>query len=310
MSGVLVVGAAGFIGQAVLGEVERSGVAAGAIVGGPSARVASAHVLRVAAESVDPLARLLERLGPAVIVNCAGRTEGDPDELFDANVEPVRAILGAMRAAVPRARLVHLGSAAEYAAASSEMTDEGAPLDASTPYASTPYAAAKLGAFRLVDDAAASGLDAITARVFNPIGPGMPKSSLPGRATRVLRDAVERGDREVELGPLDAIRDYVDVRDVATAVLALATAPRLEHRVYNVGSGRATLVRDLVRLIADRVGFTGAIRESAAASPRSVGVGRRVADIGRIRSLGWVPAVPLPDSVEALVAAAEEDGNR
>jgi nucleoside-diphosphate-sugar epimerase len=305
VSGVLVVGAAGLIGRVVLNEAERSGVAAGAIVGRPSAGVASAHVLRLTADAVDPLARLLERLAPAAIVNCAGRTEGDPDELIDANVEPVRVLVGAMRIAAPRARLVHLGSAAEYAAVSSEVTDEEAPLDAST-----PYAAAKVAAFHVVADAAASGLDAVTARVFNPIGSGMPESSLPGRATRVLRDALDRGAREVELGPLGALRDYVDLRDVATAVLALATAPRLEHPVYNVGSGRATLVRDLVRLIAARVGFAGAIRESAAASPRSEGVGRRVADTGRIRSLGWVPAVPLRDSVEALVAAADEVEDR
>jgi nucleoside-diphosphate-sugar epimerase len=305
VSGVLVVGAAGLIGRSVLAEAERSGVAAGAVVGRPSAGGASAHVLRLASDAVDPLARLFERLAPAAIVNCAGRTEGEPDELLEANVEPVRAIVGAMRVAVPRARLVHLGSAAEYAAVSSEMTDEEAPLGGST-----PYAAAKLAALAVVREAAESGLDAVVARVFNPIGPGMPPSSLPGRATHLLRDAVGRGAGAVELGPLDAVRDYVDLRDIATAVRALASAQHLEHRVYNVGSGRPTLVRDLVRLIADRVGFPGAIRESAAASPRSSGVRRQVADISRIRSLGWEPAVPLLDSVDALVGAAGEVGNR
>ena len=54
-------------------------------------------------------------------------------------------------------------------------------------------------------------------------------------------------------------------------------------------------------MIADRAGFTGGIGESAAASPRSPGVGRQVADIGRIRSTGWMPTVELGESVEALV---------
>ena len=135
-------------------------------------------------------------------------------------MESVATILEAMRVAAPGARLVHLGSAAEYAEAPAGTTDEEAPLDAST-----PYAAAKLAAFQLVSEAAESGMDTVVARVFNPIGPGMPPTSLPGRAARLLRDAVVDGAPAIELGPLDAVRDYVDLRDVATAVHVLASEP-------------------------------------------------------------------------------------
>ena len=97
---------------------------------------------------------------------------------------------------------------------SAGTTDEEDPLDASTPYAAT-----KLAAFQLVSEAAAeSGVDTVVARIFNPIGPGMPPTSLPGRAARLLRDAVVDGASAIELGPLDGVRDYIDLRDVATAV--------------------------------------------------------------------------------------------
>jgi nucleoside-diphosphate-sugar epimerase len=112
----------------------------------------------------------------------------------------------------------------------------------------------------------------------------------------------------VELGPLEAVRDYVDLRDIATAVRVLASEPRLAHLVYNVGSGRPAVVRDLVDMIADRAGFTGEVLESAAASPRSPGVGHQVADIGRIRSTGWMPTVELGESVEALVSSLVDQG--
>ena len=105
------------------------------------------------------------------------------------------------------------------------------------------------------------------------------------------------------------MRDYVDLRDIATAVRVLATEPRLAHHVYNVGTGRPTLVRDLVGMIADRVGFSGEILESAAPSPRSLGVGRQVADIGRIRSTGWMPTVELGESVDALVSSLVHHGS-
>ena len=195
---------------------------ANAVVGSASASVPDAHVLRLSASAVDQLAQLLERLEPEAIVNGAGRTSGSTDELWRANVEPVAAILEAMRLAAPGARLVHLGSAAEYAEVPSDTTAEDAPLAAST-----PYAVAKLAAFKLVSEAAESGLDTVVARVFNPIGPRMPPTSLPGHAARLLRDAVVEGARTIELGPLGAVRDYVDLRDIATAVQILASEARL-----------------------------------------------------------------------------------
>ena len=297
MSGILVVGAAGLIGRAVLAEARLAGDAH-ATVARATDSLPDAHLLRLSFGEAERIARLLERLEPAAIVSCAGRTSGGPDVLRSANVDSVAALLEAMRSAAPRARLVHVGSAAEYAAGAGDLTSEDAPVTTAT-----PYAASKVAASRLVAEAADGGLDAVVARVFNPIGAGMPATSLPGRAVRLLRGAVDRGAAEIELGPLDAVRDYVDLRDVATALRTLATEPSLAYRAYNVGTGRPTLVRDLVRLIADRVGFAGRIRETAAVP--SPGVARQVADTARLRSTGWEPAVDLDGSVDALVSGAD-----
>ena len=302
VSGVLVIGAAGLIGRAVLAQAEGAG-AAHAVVGRPSASMPEAHVLRLAPDAVDRLAGLLERLRPDAVVNCAGRTSGTDDELQAANVDPVAALLEAIPAA-PGARLVHLGSAAEYAEVPDRATHESTPLRATT-----PYAAAKVAASRLVRDAADGGLDAVVARVFNPIGPGMPPDSLPGRAARLVRDARASGAAEVQLGPLDAVRDYVDVRDVATAVVGLATHRFLDHRVYNVGSGRPTLTRDLVGLIARRAGFGGRVVEIGTPSPRSEQRAYQVADVSRIRATGWSASIPLAASVETLLAGVGGSGS-
>jgi NDP-hexose 4-ketoreductase len=300
VGGVLVIGAAGLLGRAVLTEAERAGEAH-AVVARASATLPNAHVLRLSPSTVEPLARLLERLQPDAIVNGTGRTVGTSDELMESNVEPVAALIEAMRMAAPGARLVHLGSAAEYAAVLDRATDEEAPLAGST-----PYAAAKVAAFRLLTEAAAAGMDTVVARVFNPIGARMPSTSLPGRAARLLRDAAVSGAARVQLGPLGAVRDYVDLRDVGTAVHRLASEPHLPHRLVNVASGRPTVVRDLVHLIAERAGFSGEIDESGSDSPRSRRLSFQVADISRIGSMGWVPTVPLDDSVDALVASIGE----
>ena len=304
MSGVLVIGAAGLIGRAVLAQAGRTGTVS-AVVARASADAPDAHVLILSPAAVDPLARLLERLEPTAIVNSSGRTSGESEELWRANVESVAAIIEAMRLAAPRARLVHLGSAAEYAETPGEMTAEDAPLAAST-----PYAASKLAANKLVSEAAESGLDTVVARVFNPIGPRMPPTSLPGRAARLIRDAVIEGTQTIELGPLGAVRDYVDLRDIATAVQILASEASLAHRDYNVGSGRPTVVRDLVSMIAERLEFSGQVLESSAGSPRSHDVNSRVADITRMRAMGWMPSIELAASVDALAASLVEGSSR
>lgn len=304
MAGVLVLGAAGLLGRAVV-TAARATLGADAVHPLVAHRVADlpgARVLPLSDDRVGELASLLEDLEPAAVVNAAGRTTGDRAALMAANVGTVAAVLEAMRRAGSTARLVHLGSAAEYApVAPGVPTGEESPLGPRTGYAET-----KAEASGLVAGAAADGLDAVIARVFNPIGAGMPPTSLPGLAARALAAAAAAGEASVELGPLAAERDYLDLRDIAAAVVVLARAPRLEHRVYNVASGRGVVVRDLVLAIAERVGFAGAIRETGPGSPRSATTDRQVADVGRLRGAGWRPAIDLAGSIDALVGGVAE----
>jgi len=90
----------------------------------------------------------------------------------------------------------------------------------------------------------ADGLDAVVLRVFNPVGRGAPPSSLPGRLVAQFADA--GGRDEITLGPLGAVRDFVDARDVAGAVLAAITAPAVATPVLNVAAGQGVPVRTLV----------------------------------------------------------------
>ena len=120
-------------------------------------------------------------------------------------------------------------------------------------------------------------------------GPGAPQTSLPGRLAAELRRALERGT-DVRLGSLDAVRDFVDARDVADAVLAAAAAPTLPHSVLNIGSGRGVPVRALVKELLAISGCTGTVHEDAPDLPRPQGIAWQQADISRAREdLGWAP---------------------
>ena len=194
-----------------------------------------------------------------MIVNCAGLTVGGPDVLAAANITGTYTLVRAMLLAETPARLVHLGSAAEYGRA-----EPGVPLSESAPpRPGAPYGATKLAGTRLVELGRAAGLDAVVLRVFNPVGAGAPESGLPGRVAAQLRRALA-GDAEVRLGPLDAVRDFIDARDVAAAVLAAAHAPALPHAVLNIGSGTAMPARTLVKELIAVTGYAGPVHEDSA----------------------------------------------
>ena len=90
--------------------------------------------------------------------------------------------------------------------------------------------------------AARPPLEVIVARVFNPVGPGQPGSQALGRFADLLNDPGP-DPLHLTVGDLDARRDFIDVRDVARAFIALAL---LGHpgQVYHVGTGRSHRVRE------------------------------------------------------------------
>jgi nucleoside-diphosphate-sugar epimerase len=112
-----------------------------------------------------------------------------------------------------------------------------------------------------------------------------------------LRKALAHGT-EVRLGPLEAVRDFIDARDVAEAVIAAATTPTLPHPVLNVGSGVGTPARTLVKQLVSVSGYAGEVQEDLPGSTRSPGVLWQQADItAATRDLAWRPRRDLATSL-------------
>ena len=82
----------------------------------------------------------------------------------------------------------------------------------------------------------------MVARLFNPIGPGTPTSQALGLFASRLVEA-EHDPLELTVGDLDSRRDFIDVRDVARAMVALATRGQA-GLVYHVGTGKSQRVGD------------------------------------------------------------------
>ncbi|MEV0125548.1 NAD(P)-dependent oxidoreductase [Streptomyces sp. NPDC050703] len=246
----------------------------------------------------DGLAERLAEAAPDAVVNCAGSVGGGTPHLAEVNARGPAVLCAALAAALPTARLVHLGSAAEYGptGVDERLTEDTAARPV------TPYGATKLAGTLAVLE---SPLDALVLRVTSPVGPGAPAAGLPGRLTAELSRAVARTPHgTVKVGGLSAHRDFVDVRDVARAVaLALALPGRLP-RLLNVGSGRATPVRDLAHGLVRAAGFTGELLETPGAAGRATPVPWQCADITAAEwELGWRPRFSLRESVTSLWAS-------
>ncbi|WP_405796545.1 NAD-dependent epimerase/dehydratase family protein [Streptomyces sp. NBC_01506] len=296
---VLVLGLTGYLG-AHIGEDLRALPGTRVLHAGRSP--AARYGVDLASARPDQLAKTLASIAPDAVVNCAGSTGGDAVTLAEVNARGPAVLCAALREAAPGARLVHLGSAAEYGpgARGIRVTESAATRP------TAPYGATKLAGTLAVTT---SGLDAVVLRVGNPVGPGAPSAGLPGRIAGLLRELGPQG--VLRLGDLSAYRDFVDVRDVARAAALAVMAPGPLPPVLNIGGGGAVPVRDLVRGLADQAGFRGRIEENAAGSARSAQVSWQCSDITAAeQALGWRPSHTLDESLAALWAATAGEGGR
>lgn len=254
--------------------------------------------------AVAELADLLRQLAPAAIVNATGRLDGTSTDLITANTLATAKLIDAIAVATPATRLVRLGSAGEYGPVPpGQAVTEDHPTNPVSAYGHS-----HLAATGLLHHATTTGtVNGVTLRVFNPIGPGTGKSTLLGAVAARLRRALTTGSQTIHTGPLTTHRDFIDVRDVATAAIAAALTPNT-HPILNIGSGRATRIRDAVTALADHAGYTGTISESRPTPGRSATITWTQADISRaVRQLAWTPQHTLSDSIKAIWAESALD---
>ncbi|MFF3333568.1 NAD-dependent epimerase/dehydratase family protein [Streptomyces sp. NPDC002888] len=307
---VMVLGGTGFLGRHLRAAFRSAGAhvvsvsralpddAAGD--GSPDERFVA---LDLTAASPRELRDLCADTDPDVVVNAAGAVwKVTEEQMRRANAELVASVVAALSGLPRGPRLIQLGSVHEYGPGTRRggLHEEGpeAPV--------TAYGRGKLAASRSV--LAAASLDGVVLRMANIIGPGMPTGSLLGDvAAHLERYATDPGATDAELAfpPLRAERDFVDVRDVVDAVLAVAHAPRaaVSGRVINIGSGRAVRAGEVVERLIALSGLPVRLVERAADGATGTAVDRQKLDISRARRLlGWEPRRDLDTSLSGLVA--------
>jgi nucleoside-diphosphate-sugar epimerase len=142
--------------------------------------------------------------------------------------------------------------------------------------------------------------------VFNLIGPGLQDRHLAGRlATELAPWLGDDGRHRLQVGPLTAVRDYLDVTDAAGRLVelatALATGSAVQPAVQDVGSGLGVRMDRLVADFLDTAGLAGRVDVIEAAAPASApdaGPDRLVA----MPAPGAGPVtVPLRSSIRSML---------
>ena len=102
-------------------------------------------------------------------------------------------------------------------------------------------------------------------------------------------------------------RDLCFVEDIARANLLVATTEAVDGLAVNVGSGRATSVRDLARIIAEQLGVD--LEPLARGEFRPGEIRSLISDISRIRAIGYEPQVSIEQGIARYVEWIKTQGS-
>jgi GDP-4-dehydro-6-deoxy-D-mannose reductase len=245
---------------------------------------------------------------PEAVVHLAAVASGaaarrDPGLAWEVNAACTARLAGALgagRAAGAGDPLLLLASSAEVYGALPEPrlrleTDPPAPL--------SPYAASKLGAeISVLETARRTGLRVIIARAFPHTGPGQSTDYVVPAFAQRLRAAKRLGAPVVKTGNLEPVRDFLDVRDVVQAYLALLDRGEPGH-IYNIASGEGRSLRTVFLALADLIGVR-ALPEADPHLTRSADLPHLVGDASQLRArTGWAPRIPFDRTLQDLVNA-------
>ncbi|GAA2898701.1 NAD(P)-dependent oxidoreductase [Streptosporangium fragile] len=293
----VVLGATGFVGGAVCEAFSAAGYDVVAVARNRTPRV-SAHPflpLDVAAAPPGEIARTLERWRAGVVVNATGGWLATDEANRHHHVTLVENLLAGLTLVGSPPRVVQVGSIHEYGPVPrGEPIHEGIP-----PRPLTAYARTKLAGSEAVLRAARLGrVDGVVLRAVNVCGPHITPASFLGSVLARLRALPPSRRLELRIG--DDLRDFLDVRDLADAVVRAAKAP-VSGRVVNVGRGVAVAIREMVSLLVAAAGFPPGVLEERGEPGESRGDGWTMADIRLAGELlGWAPRIGLDESVRDM----------
>jgi GDP-4-dehydro-6-deoxy-D-mannose reductase len=166
----------------------------------------------------------------------------------------------------------------------------------------SPYGVSKVGQDLLGYQYHMSyGLNIIRTRAFNHTGPRRGDVFVSSNFAKQIA-MIEKGAKEpvIEVGNLDARRDFTDVRDMVKAYW-LAVEKGVPGEVYNLGSGKDVTIRKMLDMLLEHSNMKIDVRQDPSRM-RPSDVEILLADTTKFHELtGWVPEIPLEKTLGDLL---------
>lgn len=292
----LVTGLRGFTGVYLARELTAAGytVFGTAHVGEPvDERVFEADIC-----DRQRLHEVIQQVRPTVVAHLAGIAfvgHGDANAIYNVNLLGTRNLLSELALSPVAPTAVLLASSAQvYRTTSDQPIDESVPTVPANDYAVSKLAMEHMARLWL------DKLPIVIARPFNYTGVGQSVNFLLPKIVNHFAD----GLRDIELGNLNVERDFSDVRMVAAAYRRLIQlAPAGE--VFNVCSGTAVSLSDVLRIVAQRAGYEIKVRVNPAFvrlhdAKRQVGSCQKL-----IHAIGVLPQISLNETLGWMYEAGQ-----
>lgn len=303
----LVTGAKGFVGRYLINHLHAHGYV-------PISAGRTSDGCDVVFELHDPesIRAAIASTAPDIIFHLAAQTfvpaaAENPIETYETNILGTARLLQAVVAynegRAKSVKVVFVSSAQVYGRGNEVhgALDESAPLAPLEPYSASKAAAEHccVAAFHTY------GVDVVIARAFNHIGIGQDKRFVVSSfANSLALIARESAPPLLEVGNLEAERDFLDVRDVVEAYISIGERG-VPGNAYNVCSGQPIKIKAILAMLIREAHVPVEVREDPE-KMRPVDVPRFFGDNSKLRALGWKPLYPIEQSVREIYRYAAE----
>ena len=247
---------------------------------------------------------LIEKTRPDQVYHLAAQSYvkaswTSPSETFMTNVMGALNLFEAIRAAKINSRVLLAGSSEEYGF----VKKDELPIKETNPLRPlSPYAVSKISQdFLGYQYFKSYGIPIIRTRAFNLTGPRRGDVFVDSNfAKQIVMIGNKKKEPVIEVGNLESYRDFLDVRDVVRAYWMAMSKCELGE-VYNIASGRATCIKDILNTLIKISGVKVDIRQDPnrirpSDEPLIQG------DITKFREkTGWQPEITLERSLKDLL---------
>lgn len=300
MKKILITGGAGFIGSAVIKHFQRFDYEIFVI---DNLSFGNREFINLPADhffEMDILDRqkmneVISKIKPQVILHLAAihfipYCNAHPYESSSVNIQGTMNVLDAAANVKPE-QVLFASTAAVYPIYDDAVNEKHptGPMDI--------YGLSKLAGERLCNEFhLKTGIATIVCRFFNAFGPNETNPHLIPE----IQNQVNSGMRKIKLGNLIPKRDFIHTYDMAAAVKTLLDKMKSGIDVYNLGRGIEYSVTEIVDAFSGQIGEKIEI-EIDPARVRKVERMHLLANVDKLKSLGWEPKIGIDEGISTLV---------